>query len=41
MISEYKERLQLLCAVNELCGPAFVGPNEMGDGVDDMDTMFD
>jgi len=41
IISKYKERLQLLCAVDELCVPAFVGPDEMGDGVDDIDSMFD
>jgi len=41
IISKHKESLQLLCAVDELCVPAFVGPDEMGDGVDDIDTMFD
>jgi len=41
IISKYKERLQLLCAIDELCIPAFVGPDGMGDGVDDIDTMFD
>jgi hypothetical protein len=41
IISKYKERLQLLCAVDELCVPAFVGPDEMEDGVDDIDSMFD
>jgi len=35
------EHLQLLCAIDELCGPAFVGPDEMGDRADDIDTMFD
>jgi hypothetical protein len=39
--SKYKERLQLLCAVDEICVSAFVGPDEMGDVVDDIDTMFD
>jgi len=34
------ERLQLLGAVDELCVPAFIGPDEMGDGVDDSDTMI-
>ena len=29
------------CAVDELCVPAFVGPEEMGDSVDDIETMFD
>jgi hypothetical protein len=41
IIRKYKERLQLLCAVDELCVPAFVGPDEMGDLVDDIETMFD
>jgi len=41
IISKYKERLQLHCAVDELCVPAVVGPDEMGDGVNDFDTMFD
>jgi len=41
IISKYKERLQLFCAIDELRVPAFVGPDEMGDGVDDIDTMFD
>jgi len=34
-------RLQLLCAVDELCVPAFVSPDEMGELVDDIETMFD
>jgi len=41
IISKYKENLHLLCTVDELCVPAFVGPDEMRDGVDDIDTMFD
>jgi len=41
IISKYKEHLQVLCTVDELCVPAFVGHDEMGDGVDDIDTMFD
>jgi len=41
IISKYKERLQLLCAIDELCVPAFVGPDEMGDGVDDINIKFD
>jgi hypothetical protein len=41
IIRKYKECLQLLCAVDELCVPAFVGPDEMGDLVDDIETMFD
>jgi len=28
-------------AIDELCVPAFVGPDEMGDLVDDIETMFD
>jgi len=38
---QYKKRLKLLCAIDELCVPAFIGPDEMGDGVDDIDTIFD
>ena len=41
IIQKCKERLQLLCAVDELCVPAFVGPDEMGDLADDIETMFD
>jgi hypothetical protein len=41
IIRKYKERLQLLSAVDEMRVPAFVGPDEMGDLVDDMETMFD
>jgi len=41
MISKYKEHLQLLCAVNQLCDLAFVGPDVMGELVDDISTMFD
>ena len=33
--------LQHLCAIGELFIPAFVGPDEMGDVVNDIDTMFD
>jgi hypothetical protein len=40
MIRKYKECLQLLCAVDEFCVPAFVGPDEMGDLVDDIESMF-
>jgi hypothetical protein len=40
-MSKNKERLQLLGAVDELCVPAFIGSDEMGDGVDDIDTLFD
>jgi len=38
---KYKECLQLLCAVDRFCVPVFVGPDEMGDLVDDIETMFD
>jgi len=41
MTSKYKEHLHLLCAVDELCVPASVGPDEMGAVVDDIDTMYD
>jgi len=41
IIQKYKERLQLLWAIDELCIPAFVSPDEMGDLVDDIETMFD
>jgi hypothetical protein len=41
IIANDKVRLQLLCAVDELCVPAVVGPDEMGDLVDDIETMFD
>jgi len=38
---KYNNRLQLLCAVDELSVPVFVGPDKMGDVVDDIETMFD
>jgi hypothetical protein len=41
IISKYKERLQLLGAVDELSVPAFVGPDEMGDVLDGIDMRFD
>jgi hypothetical protein len=41
IIGKYKDCLQLLCAVDELCVSASVGPDEMGDLVDDIDTIFD
>jgi len=41
MISKYKECLQLLSTVDELWVPAFVGPDEMGEVADDIDSMFD
>jgi len=34
------ERLKVLSTVDESCVPAFVGPNEIGDLVDDIETMF-
>jgi hypothetical protein len=30
-----------MCAVDELCVPVFVGPEVIGDLVDDIETMFD
>jgi hypothetical protein len=41
IIRKYKEHLLLLSAVDELCVPAFVGLDEMGDLVDEIETMFD
>jgi len=41
LIWKYNECLLLLCAIHELCVPAFVDPDEMGDWVDDTDMMFD
>jgi hypothetical protein len=41
IISKYKERLQLLGAVDELSVPAFVGPDAMGDVLDGIDMRFD
>jgi len=40
IIGKYKERLQLVFAVDELCVSAFDGPDEMGDGVNHIETMF-
>jgi hypothetical protein len=40
IIQKYKQRLQLLCAVDELCVLGFVSPDEMGDLVDDIETMI-
>jgi len=40
-MSKFKECLWLLCAVDELSVPAFIGPDKMGDGEDDINTMFD
>jgi hypothetical protein len=34
------ELLQLLYTVDELCVPVFVGPDEMGEVVDDIDGMI-
>jgi len=41
IISKYKQCLQLLCTIDELCVPAFVSPAEMGEVVDNINTMFD
>jgi hypothetical protein len=41
IICKKKKRLQHLCTIDEFSVPAFVCPDEMGDGVDDIDTMFD
>jgi hypothetical protein len=41
IIEKYRNSLQLLCAVDELCILAFSGPDELGDVVDDIETMFD
>jgi len=41
IFSKHKEHLQLICAIDELCVPAFIGPNAMGDGVDQIDKIFD
>ena len=41
IIRKCKERLQVLRAVDEFCVPAFVGPDGMGDLVDDVESMFD
>jgi hypothetical protein len=35
------ECLQLLRGVDELWVLGFIGPDEMGEVVDDIDTMFD
>jgi len=40
IILKYMGCLQPLCAVDELCVPAFVSPDEMGDLVDDIEAMF-
>jgi len=40
IILKYMECRQLLSAVDESCVPAFVGPDEMGDLVDDIEPMF-
>jgi len=39
IIREFKEFLQLLCTVDEVRVPAFVRPDEMGDLVDDIETI--
>jgi len=41
IIIKYQECLKHLYAVDELCVPAFVRQNEMGDGVDEIDTIYD
>jgi len=33
--------LQLLYAIDELYLPAVIGPDEMGDGLDDINPMID
>jgi hypothetical protein len=40
-ISKYNEWHQLHYAIDEFTVPAFIGPDVMGDGVDDIDIMFD
>ena len=40
IIWKYKECCQLFCAMDDMYVPVFVGPDEMGDLVDDTDTMF-
>jgi hypothetical protein len=40
IIQKYKEHLQLVCAVDELGVTAFVGSDEMGCLVDDIEPMF-
>jgi hypothetical protein len=35
------EPFQLHCAIDQLCVPAVDGLDEMGNGVDDIDSMFD
>jgi len=41
IIRKHTERLQPSSAVDELCVPALVGPDQKGDLVDDIETMFD
>jgi len=40
IIRKYKEQFQLLFGNDQLCVPTFVGPDEVGDLVDDIETMF-
>jgi len=40
IIGKWKDGIQLLRAVDELCVRAYVGPDAMGDSVDDYETMF-
>jgi hypothetical protein len=41
ILSPYTESFWRPCAIDEFGVPAFIGPDEMGYGVDDIDTMFD
>jgi len=41
IIRKFWECLQQLHAFDDLCVPVFVGPDEMGDSVDDIETVFD
>jgi len=41
ILSKSQKRIQYQLTVDELYAPAFVSPDEMGDGVDDIDTIFD
>jgi hypothetical protein len=35
------KHILLLCAADELCVSGLFGPDEMGDGVDEIDAMLD
>jgi len=41
IFSKYQQHLQVPFAVDELRVPPFVGHDEMGEVVDDIDTMID